>query len=140
MCYTHGPDPLPVRYAREGSGDLRALFVYRWNIKSRAKLTTYEVNKPALSPVAMVIGAKPQASQGTIKESHQRRRLFSEGSAAALIKLRHYSSNTSSDFEQCFVCLSVLDCLSPKLLLPRAENLLEVAITNISLSVSRAVS
>ena len=83
--------------------------MYRWNLKSRAKLTTYEVNKPALSHVAMVTGAKPQAEygflcgdiyiydddeQGAVKESHQWRRLISEESAAALIDLRHYSSNT----------------------------------------------
>ena len=55
----------PFAYAREGSGDLVcALFVYGWNLKSRAELITYEVNKPALSPVAMVTGAKPQAECG----------------------------------------------------------------------------
>ena len=45
---------------------------------------------------------------GAVKKSHQRRRLFSEASAAALTELRHYSSNTlilPSDNEQCFLCL-----------------------------------
>ena len=71
--------------------------MYGWNLKSRAKLTTYEVNKPALSPVAMVTGAKPQAEYGFLcdDESECCKRKssteeISEASAAAPIELRHY--------------------------------------------------
>ena len=108
---------------------------------------TYEVNKATLSPVAMAIGAKPQASQGTVKESHQRRRFFSEASDAVLIKLRQYSSNTGSCHPTSNSVLSVksvLDRLSPKQVntardISRAENLLEVAITNSPISPSLLV-
>ena len=89
---SRGLDPLPIHYTREGSGDLRALFVYKWNLKSRAKLTTYE----SINPLFHLWPVPNRAScvmmiQGTVKESHQWRRLFSEGSVAALIQLR---SNT----------------------------------------------
>ena len=76
-------------------------FVYRCNLKSHAKLTTYEVNKPALSPVAMVTGAKPQAEYGFFcddESGHCKQKSsaeeISEASAAALIEVRHYNSNT----------------------------------------------
>ena len=53
----------PYLCATRGKG--LGIFMYRWNLKSHAKLTTYdEVNISALSPVAMVTGAKLQAEYG----------------------------------------------------------------------------
>ena len=58
-------------------------------------------NKPTLSPVAMVTGAKPQAEHGFLCDDESRGRKKkssaeenSEASAAAPIELRHYSFNT----------------------------------------------
>ena len=72
-----------------------------FEVTCKAKLMTYEVNKPDLSLVGMVMGATPQAEYGFLCDDESgccKRKSpaeeISEASAAAPIEMRHYSSNT----------------------------------------------